>query len=230
MTACTMRIRIRSHFAHRNIVRRDCTNLRCKISTVPIFRFIEKAFRKITNVVFVSNPNQSRSTQAIFSSQRLQARRMSLLPSRILRCSSPTKYQKDNFAGPCVPFEFGENILLSPMANHLPKGNNGAHVPLQDLLSYRASTNHISAQLIDVANIYDEFHYGSPSANAIKSFLTYAYNNWQDPPKYVLLAGVTHEGTDDPEVYFPNDQVSSAVYSGISRRRCRGRHMVFYAR
>ncbi len=118
----------------------------------------------------------------------------------------PYKYQKDNFAGLASPSNSGEYLIITN-SDHLPKGNNNAHVPLQDLQSYRANTNHVSTQLIDVANIYDEFHYGSPSMIAVKNFLTYAYNNWQDPPKYVLLVGVTHEGTDDSQEYYPNDQV-----------------------
>jgi Peptidase family C25 len=164
-----------------------------------------KGVSKISNVVFVSNPNQLRSTQAIFQVNIASAADefIAVTDSAMLK---PYKYQKDNFAGLASPSNSGDYIIITN-SDHLPKGNNNAHVPLQDLLSYRASTNHVSTQLIDVANIYDEFHYGSPSANAIKAFLTYAYNNWQDPPKYVLLVGVTHEGTDDPEVYFPNDQV-----------------------
>ncbi len=164
-----------------------------------------KGVSKISNVVFVSNPTLARSTQAIFQVNITSASDefIAVTDSGMLK---PYKYQKDNFAGLASPSNSGEYIIITN-SDHLPKGNNNAHVPLQDLLSYRASTNHVSTQLIDVANIYDEFHYGSSSANAIKSFLTYAYNNWQDPPKYVLLVGVTHEGLDDPEVYFPNDQV-----------------------
>jgi hypothetical protein len=164
-----------------------------------------KGVSKISNVVFISNPNVARSTQAIFQVNISSAadQFIAVTDSDMLK---PYKYQKDNFLGLASPANSGEYIIITN-SDHLPKGNNNAHVPLQDLQSYRASTNHVSTQLIDVANIYDEFHYGSPSMTAIKSFLTYAYNNWQDPPQYVLLVGVTHEGTDDPEIYYPNDQV-----------------------
>ncbi len=41
-----------------------------------------------------------------------------------------------------------------------------------------------------VEDIYDEFNYGRGSAQAIRDFLTYAYNNWQAPAvSYVLLLG-----------------------------------------
>ncbi len=164
-----------------------------------------KDVSKISNVVFVSNPNQSRSTKAIFQVNITSASDefIAVTDSNKLK---PYKYEKDNFVGLKSPSNSGAYLIITNR-DHLPKGNNGAHVPLQDLQSYRASTNHVSTQLIDVANIYDEFHYGIRSANAIKSFLSYAYNNWQDPPKYVLLMGVTHPGTDDTEEYFPNDQV-----------------------
>ena len=38
--------------------------------------------------------------------------------------------------------------------------------------------------------IYDEFNHGLRSDQAIKDFISYAYNNWQEPaPRYVLLLG-----------------------------------------
>ena len=43
-------------------------------------------------------------------------------------------------------------------------------------------------KVIDVTDIYDEFNYGMVSPHAIKDFLKYAYNNWQQPaPSYVLI-------------------------------------------
>ncbi len=164
-----------------------------------------KGVSKISNVVFVSNPHQGRSAQAIFQVNIASASDefFAVTDSAMLK---PYKYEKDDFANLNSPANSGEYLIITNR-DHLPKGNNNAHVALQDLLAYRASTNHVSAKLVDVANIYDEFHYGSSSANAIKSFLTYAYNNWQDPPKYVMLVGVTHEGLDDPQGYFPNVQV-----------------------
>ena len=46
--------------------------------------------------------------------------------------------------------------------------------------------------MVDVADIFDEFGYGLVSPQAIKDFITYAYENWQAPaPQYVLLVGDT---------------------------------------
>jgi hypothetical protein len=45
-------------------------------------------------------------------------------------------------------------------------------------------------KVVDVEDIYDEFGYGVESPQAIRDFLTYAYQSWVAPaPKYVLLVG-----------------------------------------
>jgi hypothetical protein len=48
--------------------------------------------------------------------------------------------------------------------------------------------------VVDLEDIYDEFNFGIESPYAIQDFLSYAYNNWNGPPQYVVLAG---EGTLD---------------------------------
>ena len=53
---------------------------------------------------------------------------------------------------------------------------------------YRASQG-TSVKVVEVSDIYDEFNFGSLSSNSIRSFLQYAYQNWQNPPEYVLLVG-----------------------------------------
>ncbi len=55
-----------------------------------------------------------------------------------------------------------------------------------------------TATVIDVADIFDEFSYGSTSSAAVKSFLNYAYTTWHDPPRYVLLMG---DASYDPRNY-----------------------------
>ncbi|MBM4400133.1 MAG: hypothetical protein FJ041_07400, partial [Candidatus Cloacimonetes bacterium] len=50
-------------------------------------------------------------------------------------------------------------------------------------------------QVIDLQDIFDEFNYGIRSAESIKDFITFAYNNWAEPQlKSVLFLG---DGTDD---------------------------------
>ncbi len=50
-------------------------------------------------------------------------------------------------------------------------------------------TRDFPVMVVDVADIFDEFNYGKSSADSILSFITYAHNNWQTPPDYVLLIG-----------------------------------------
>lgn len=58
------------------------------------------------------------------------------------------------------------------------------------LASWRSETagGGFATRVIDVTDIYDEFGNGMVSPYAIKDFLRYAYNNWQQPaPSYVLI-------------------------------------------
>ncbi len=160
---------------------------------------------KITNIVITSNPNVARSTKAIFQVTIAgpSDEFIAVVDSTKLK---PYKYEKDDFLNLHSPANQGAYVIITNR-DHLPKGNNGNRTPVEDLADYRASHNHVTTKVIDVANIYDEFSYGSASPNAIKAFLSYAYHYWQDPPKYVLLVGVTHRGTDDSLPYYPPDQV-----------------------
>lgn len=53
----------------------------------------------------------------------------------------------------------------------------------------------LSVKVVDVEDIHDEFDFGMPTAESIRSFLSYAKNNWQTAPNYVLLLG---DATYDP--------------------------------
>ncbi len=60
---------------------------------------------------------------------------------------------------------------------------------IQPLADYRASKGW-RVQVVDVNEIYDQFGYGLFTPEAIRSFLAYAYANWQEPkPAYALLVG-----------------------------------------
>lgn len=171
-----------------------------------------KGVSKISNVVITSNPDQPRSTKAILQLHVASDADEFLAVTEAGKLK-PTRYAKDDFAGLNAPANSGEYLIITNH-DHLPKGHGGARVPLQDLADYRASTNRVSTKIVDVANIYDEFNFGARSPNAIKAFLSYAYNKWRDPPKYVLVVGVTHEGNDDPKPYFPPDQVPAPYIQG----------------
>lgn len=61
-----------------------------------------------------------------------------------------------------------------------------------------------SVMMVDYQDIFDEFNSGIRSAQSIKDFLKYVYNNWAEPQiTHVLLLG---EGTDDERDSSPSRQ------------------------
>lgn len=65
---------------------------------------------------------------------------------------------------------------------------------VQPLLDYRAAQG-LRVAKVDVQDIYDEISYGLVDPEAIRTFLSYAYANWnagEAPPRYVLLVGDGH--------------------------------------
>jgi hypothetical protein len=64
------------------------------------------------------------------------------------------------------------------------------------LATHRESEG-LRVKVVLVQDIYDEFNDGLLSPQAIRNFLHYAYENWQQPaPSYVLLVGDTSYGND----------------------------------
>jgi hypothetical protein len=62
---------------------------------------------------------------------------------------------------------------------------------VNSLVSLRQSQG-LRTAVVDIEDIFDEFGYGLVTAQAIKDFITYAYESWQSPaPQYVLLVGDT---------------------------------------
>lgn len=74
---------------------------------------------------------------------------------------------------------------------------------IDPLLTHRANEG-LRVAKVDVQDIYDEWSYGRLDPEAIRSFLSYAYHNWNgggQPPRYVVLVG---DGTNDPFNVIPN--------------------------
>jgi hypothetical protein len=60
---------------------------------------------------------------------------------------------------------------------------------LTDLVALREDGD-LAVKVVNVTDIYDEFSYGISTPEAIRDFLSYAYDSWQQPaPQYVLLVG-----------------------------------------
>jgi hypothetical protein len=70
----------------------------------------------------------------------------------------------------------------------------------QQWAAYRASTagGRFTTKVVDVADIFDEYSYGSSSSKAIFDFLNYARHQWQVAPGYVLFLG---DSSYDPRNY-----------------------------
>lgn len=60
--------------------------------------------------------------------------------------------------------------------------------PLNELIIFREIQG-IQTKFVDIEDIYDEFNNGVKSAEAIRSFLQYAKQNWQVKPDFALLVG-----------------------------------------
>jgi hypothetical protein len=59
------------------------------------------------------------------------------------------------------------------------------------LADYRSD---LTSKVVDIEDVYDEFNFGIPDPHALRTFLGYAYSEWTQRPKYVLLGG---DGTWD---------------------------------
>ncbi len=70
--------------------------------------------------------------------------------------------------------------------------------PAADSLALYRSGQGLATKVVLFQDIIDTFNYGVFSPDAIKGFLSYAYNYWSRPPRYVLLAG---NGTNDYKNY-----------------------------
>jgi hypothetical protein len=47
----------------------------------------------------------------------------------------------------------------------------------------------MTAEVVNVEDVYDEFDFGTKGSPAIRNFLQYAYTNRQAPPRYIMLMG-----------------------------------------
>ncbi|MFB3850588.1 MAG: C25 family cysteine peptidase [Acidobacteriota bacterium] len=66
---------------------------------------------------------------------------------------------------------------------------SGSDQEWQNYLSRKSSQFNGDVLWIDIQEIYDNFSYGIFDPTAIKTFLTFAKNNWQEFPSYLLLIG-----------------------------------------
>ena len=73
-------------------------------------------------------------------------------------------------------------------ANWLAVGPAELLDAIRDLADYREGQG-LKTMVVDLEDIYDEFNFGMTSPYAIRDFLSYAHDNWNTHPRYVVLAG-----------------------------------------
>jgi len=62
-------------------------------------------------------------------------------------------------------------------------------LPALEPLAAQRRADGLQVALVDIEDVYDEFSNGEKDADAIRSYLTYAWENWSRPPQYLLLVG-----------------------------------------
>ncbi len=97
---------------------------------------------------------------------------------------------------------------LSQEADYLVITHQDFLAPAQQLANYRQAQG-LSARVIDVQDLYNQFNYGIFSPLAIKNYFKYAFSQWTKPPEYAVLVG---DGTwnmlgstryNNPTVFMP---------------------------
>ncbi len=84
----------------------------------------------------------------------------------------------------------------------LKTNNSGAEYLVLTPTALRAGADalaaHRSGKVVELQDIYNAFNYGIADPNAIRAFLSHAYQKWQPRPRFVALLG---KGTFDPKDY-----------------------------
>ncbi|MDZ7371840.1 MAG: C25 family cysteine peptidase, partial [candidate division KSB1 bacterium] len=78
------------------------------------------------------------------------------------------------------------------------------------LRRYREAHNGFTVFIADIEEIYDRFNYGIPDAEALRSFLKFAYENGLPRPSFALFLG---DASWDPKKNLPNSKFNNEVPS-----------------
>jgi len=62
----------------------------------------------------------------------------------------------------------------------------------QKYKEYRESHSNLKVFIVTTDDIYNEFDAGLPDITAIRDYISFAYHNWENKPKYVILWGDGH--------------------------------------
>jgi hypothetical protein len=105
-----------------------------------------------------------------------------LVPDAVRRAADPVLRDPQNAA----------DIVVIAARDTVDTRTGGA---LDRLLTHRLTAQGLTSKVVFVDQIYDEFSFGLRDVNALRSFLSYAFDNWKGssgtalPPSFVLLVG-----------------------------------------
>lgn len=116
--------------------------------------------------------------------------------SIIINAESDQRYltvREDGYLNPdqILPFTNTPDLRVHPGAEYIAIGHPELLEPLEPLLNVRHEQG-MDTLSVPIEAIYDQFNGGMAEPEAIQTFLRYAVENWDKPPKYVLLVGDTH--------------------------------------
>lgn len=90
--------------------------------------------------------------------------------------------------------------------------------PLESYATFRAAQSGITVELVDVADIYDDFGFGRTDPLAIRDFLKYTYETASIRPSAVLLVGDgVHDFLDHDGLNVPNQIPPYIVPTNLDR-------------
>ncbi|MBN2541521.1 type IX secretion system sortase PorU [bacterium] len=122
-----------------------------------------------------------------------------LTPSKV---KSPVSFEEAELAGLRDTTNRGEYVIIYPQMFEY-----GDYCDPSQLIEFRETYDSLSVISVTLDKVYDEFGGGLKDLTAIRDFLRYAYDFWNEPPMYAVFVG---DGNYDynnilnsPEVYFP---------------------------
>ncbi len=146
---------------------------------------------RITGATF--EPGSNGYTLSFGQSITQTERYLALTPDRYL---SPTAMELVTLSNWQDPGNAADYIIIT---------HRDFYDAIQPLADYRRAQG-LRVVVVDVDEIYNEFNYGIVDAEAIRTFISYAYHNWTPPaPAYVLLVG---DGNYDPKNNLGRGEVS----------------------
>jgi hypothetical protein len=137
-----------------------------------------------SNLVFDDTVSaQSHKRYSIAASQRLKS------PGAV------ALYQMDNLRDAASPQNRADGIIVT---------YDGYYDQAERLAQHHQQVFGLTDRVVKISDIYNQFSYGLDDPTAIRDFLKYAYENWQEPgPAYAVLFG---DGNYDYRNYLGNNQ------------------------